>query len=870
MTVLMVPEMGGEWPTLGAQVCAWIEEYLVFGPGDLRGEPARLDDEKRALIYRMYEIYPQGTALAGRRRFKRCSLSLRKGTAKTELAAWLAAVELHPDSPVRCDGFDAYGNPVGVGVTDPYIPLVAYTEEQSDELAYGALLVILQYSPLVGDFDIGLERIMRAGGDGKAVSLSTSPSARDGARTTFQVFDEPLALDTPVPTTDGWKMIGEIEVGDSVFDRYGHSVEVIGLSPVHTDRQCYRVTFTGGDTIVTDSAHRWKVIEWSNRPAGEQVRTTEEMYQAGVDTGYGNRWRLPRHSGYDGTHRELPIDPYVLGVWLGDGSTDAGYVHAGDQDVDELMALLEAAGYSLTISNDTHERATRFLLGGLRAQLTATGLRGDKHIPENYAFASREQRLALLQGLMDTDGHASKTGHCTFVQGRRRLAEDVRSLVRSLGMRASLNISEDDRSRTGLMHKVHFTPDGCIPFRLARKAERCREDAHHSLWPVIVSIEPCDPVPVRCLAVDSEDHLFLVGKGLRLTHNTHRFTSPRLRAAHKTMQANIYKRRLSDPWSFEITTAFSPGEGSVAEDTMDYARMVEGKQVEDSRLFFFHRQASDEHDLSTPEGVHAAVIEASGPAVSWSDIDGICSQWADPTTDKSYLERVWCNRPVQASERAFDVERWAALADPEHVVPDKAKVALGFDGARWRDATALVGTEILTGFQFLVGFWERPENVQDWEVAVGQVDAAMRLAFDTWDVWRLYADPPYYESLVAEWAGRYGEQRVVEWWTNRHKAMAYAIKAYNTAIVAGELSNDGSAHMKRHIGNACKHPISLHDEKGQQMFLIYKEKPESPHKIDAAMAGILSWEARNDAIAAGVGQMKKSAYEARGLVVAGK
>jgi hypothetical protein len=156
MTVLMVPGDDRPWPTLGPQVCAWIEEYLVFGPGDLRGEPARLDAEKRALIYRMYEVWPQDSALAGRRRFKRCALSLRKGTAKTEMAAWLAAVELHPDGPVRCDGFDAAGQPVGVGVTDPYIPLVAYTEEQSDELAYGALLVILQYSVLAGDFDLGL------------------------------------------------------------------------------------------------------------------------------------------------------------------------------------------------------------------------------------------------------------------------------------------------------------------------------------------------------------------------------------------------------------------------------------------------------------------------------------------------------------------------------------------------------------------------------------------------------------------------------------------------------------------------------------------------------------------------------------------
>ena len=540
MSVLTVPKPDDVlWPTLGPQVCAFIEEYLVFGPGDLRGEPAKLDAEKRALIYRMYEVYPADSALAGRRRFKRCAISLRKGTAKTELAAWLAAVELHQDGPVRCDGFDARGNPVGVGVIDPYIPMVAYTEEQSDELAYGALRVILEYSPLVNDFDIGIERIMRLGGDGKAVSLATSPNARDGARTTFQIFDE-----------------------------------------------------------------------------------------------------------------------------------------------------------------------------------------------------------------------------------------------------------------------------------------------------------------------------------------THRMTSNNLRAAHRTMLANIPKRRLSDAWSLEITTAPAPGEGSVAESTMDYARQVEGGQIEDSRLFFFHRQASDEHDLSTAAGLRSAVVEASGPTASWSDIDGIVDQWNDPTADRTYLERVWLNRLVRSSERAFDIEQWKKLADPHYIPADKTQITLGFDGARFRDSTALVGTEILTGFQWLVGLWERPANVEEWEVSIQEVDTALALAFKRWNVWRVYADPPYWETLVADWAGRYGDERVLEWWTNRIKAMAYAIKSFNNAVKSGELSHDGNPHLTRHIGNACRRKVPLHDDQGVQMWTIYKEQPESPHKIDGAMAAILSWEARCDALAAGAGKSQRSIYEDRGLETA--
>ena len=150
MSTIHIPVDDQKWPTLGPQVCDFIEQNLVFGPGDLRGLPLVLDDERRFLIYRMYEVFPQTHALAGRRRFKRAGLSLRKGTAKTELAALIAACELHPEAPVRCVGWTPKGDPIGGGVTDPYIPMVAYTEEQSDELAYGALRVHPRAQPSQG------------------------------------------------------------------------------------------------------------------------------------------------------------------------------------------------------------------------------------------------------------------------------------------------------------------------------------------------------------------------------------------------------------------------------------------------------------------------------------------------------------------------------------------------------------------------------------------------------------------------------------------------------------------------------------------------------------------------------------------------
>ena len=877
MTVLMVPALTeNEYPTLGPQVCAFIEEYLVFGPGDLRGEPARLDAEKRALVYRMYEVFPQDHPQAGRRRFRRCALSLRKGSAKSELAAWLAACELHQDAPVRCGGFDAYGQPVGIPVTDPYIPLVAYTEEQSDELVYGALRVILQYSPLVDDFDIGLERIMRAGGDGKAVSLATAPDARDGARTTFQVFDEPLALDTHVPTPDGWTTIGAIQPGDVVFGRDGKPINVIGVSPVHTGRPCYQVLFGDGSTVVTDGAHRWRMYDHSPNYRCERSVTTEEMHKKHWK--HARRFALLESEPLQLPEAELPIHPYVLGLWLGDGDARNATLSVGHDDLEAIEAELANLGY-ISQRCVTGDNTPLLYIGDaengygktVRARLRKLGLRANKHIPAVYLRASIGQRLALLQGLMDSDGHIGNGGYCTFVNMNERLIDDTGELLRTLGYRPHHIQTIDSRWQQPVtMHKLHFASRPNLPpFRLLRKLLKV-----NTAQPKITTgrsvrmVDPVPSVPVRCIAVDSEDHLFLVGTGMVATHNTHRFTLPRLKQAHRTMMANLPKRKLSDAWSLETTTAPAPGEGSVAEDTMDYARQVNDGKIADSRLFFFHRQASDAHDLTTPAGVRAAVLEASGPVAEWSDIEGIVEQWQDPTADKTYLERVWLNRLVRSADRAFDAVQWKALAAVQEI-PEGELITLGFDGSRYNDATGLVATHVATGYQWVVGVWEKPFGLAEWEVPVAEVEATVADIFQRYDVWRMYADPPYWEVWVAKWAGEFGAERVMEWWTNRTKAMAYAIKSFANAITSGELTHDGNVAYTRHIGNAVRRVLTLKDDQGVPLWTMYKERPDSPHKIDLAVAGVLSWEARCDAIAAGMSG-SASVYETRDMLILGE
>ena len=867
-----VPPMDAEpYPSLGGQVCDWIEDNLVFGPGDLRGEPAHLDAEKRALIWRMYEVFPVGHPQAGRRRFRRVAISVRKGWSKTELAAWLTAAELHPDAPVRFDYWDEDGNPVGKGVTDPFIPMVAVTEEQSEELAYGALRVILERSRVADDFDIGIERIMRIGGDGKALPLASSPDARDGARTTFQVFDEPLALTTTVPTPTGWTTMGDIQPGDRVFGRDGTVCNVVGLSPVHEGRDCYRVVFGDGTAIVADAGHKWLVRDHSPSYRCERVVTTEFMAQH--RWGHSRRFVMVDSAPLDLPDADLPVEPYVFGLWLGDGDARNATITAGETDVDETEASIRAVGYAVTrcaarsraplmyvTFADSRPSgwgatngvpANRSMVGALRSMDVLT----NKHIPPIYLRASVPQRLALLQGLMDADGHTDKQGHCTFSNNNLRLVRDVRELLYSLKYQANQAQQIDNRwSEPKTQYKLHFTPRPELPpFRLQRKRARLATTlSKQQKVRSIVSVEPVASVPVRCIEVDSSDHLFLAGEAMLPTHNTHRHTLPRLKAAHRTMLANLPKRKLSDAWALEITTAPAPGEGSVAEDTMEYARQVGDGRIADSRLFFFHRQASDGHDLSTPAGIRAAVLEASGPVAEWSDIDGIVEQWADPTADRAYLERVWLNRLVRSGDRAFDGEKWRKLARADYWPEEGAQVTIGFDGSRYHDATALIGCEIESGHLFTLGIWERPLKAETWEVPEDEVTAALAAAMERYSVWRLYADPPYWETAVANWAGTYGDDKVMYWRTNRTRPMAGAVAAFNSALLAGEISHDGNRQLAAHVGNACRRIVPVKDEKGEKLWTIYKERPDSPHKIDGAMASILAWEARRDAIAAGV------------------
>ena len=297
-------------------------------------------------------------------------------------------------------------------------------------------------------------------------------------------------------------------------------------------------------------------------------------------------------------------------------------------------------------------------------------------------------------------------------------------------------------------------------------------------------------------------------------------------------------------------------------------------------MFFFYRWADKGIRIYKDDGsidrraLRSAIVDASGPVASkWSDVDGIMDlQFLAPGADPNYGERVWLNRTVRRNEVAFDVEAFKRSAKPAYRIPDGALVALGFDGSRGTtaptrhpDHTGLVATEISTGFQQVLGHWD-PEDYPDRMIPRSDVDTAVDDAFTRYDVWRLYADPPDWDPEIAGWRGRYGTDRVVEWFTWRERAMSYAVANYAQAIALGLVEHDDHGELTAHIGHAHKRWVNARDDKGDRLFVIMKEREGSQLKIDLASAGVLSWEARTDAIAAGALEDRPSVYEERGMV----
>ena len=369
-----------------------------------------------------------------------------------------------------------------------------------------------------------------------------------------------------IPTPEGWVPMKDIHVGDQVFGRDGNAYTVLYESPVH-HHDAYMLTFDDGSTATVNDEHLWLTYdnkelgqltrldpEWRARrqarrkdkgisgnksqkfseslskrnaereysykdvPTGTVRTTAEIMATLKTESGRGNH-AVPVCAPVQLAPKNLSIDPYTLGAWLGDGISSAGTVCGIDDGVFDNISL----SFPEIVRRGEKSGCQIVRFEGLYGALKSSGLLGNKHIPEEYLWSSVEQRLALVQGLMDTDGNILTNGSAEFVNTNEQIVRGLAQILRSLGHKVNVREfrTKLNGKDCGPAWRIKFRPKFPV-FRLARKAERLQieKNTRRGDFRYIVSAEYVGKEDMKCIEVNSPDHLYLCTENFIPTHNT--------------------------------------------------------------------------------------------------------------------------------------------------------------------------------------------------------------------------------------------------------------------------------------------------------------------------------------------------------------
>ena len=364
--------------------------------------------------------------------------------------------------------------------------------------------------------------------------------------------------------------MGELKVGDQVFAVDGSIANITYVSPIELAEDSFAVAFDSGEIIECDGEHLWKtmtdkervsvlrlndefrekrkinrpsrakkfkknrgssinvtrmnkerVYEYLDPPDG-QVRTTYEI----LETLFVRENRV-NHSVAICEPLQIPkddfvYDPYLVGMFLGDGCSTSGTIGCLEEDMNEMLQHVKVKEYSKRDDPRKQKQFTIVRFKNFLPFLKRMNLYKNKHIPISYLRTSIEDRVELLRGLMDTDGTCNANGRCNISLSNKRLIDDVRELVSSLGIKSSISIKKV--KGYGDSYCLHFRPQFPV-FHLSRKLERqnltlSKKVGQSSLRRYITSVYPIEPKLMRCIAIDHPSHLYLAGKTLIPTHNT--------------------------------------------------------------------------------------------------------------------------------------------------------------------------------------------------------------------------------------------------------------------------------------------------------------------------------------------------------------
>lgn len=354
-------------------------------------------------------------------------------------------------------------------------------------------------------------------------------------------FGKAAYYQTLTPTPDrGYIPFCEIKIGDFVFDEHGKPTKVISVTDLMYDHDCYEITFSDGTKVIADAEHDWITTTHAERKniaralsekdrckttnSKPTKRNTLEIFNT-QKINIGNIKR-PNHAienvlnPLEFNKKSLPIPPYTLGTWLGDGDSHVGVITKPDEEIAEYIV---GEGFDVNkIASSDETKCARWHVKGLTKLLKDNHLYKNKHIPNDYLISSIEDRIALLHGLMDTDGTVDKRGNCCFDNTNKNLADGVALIAQSLGIKVNrgTKIGRLNGVDKKLCYRVWFTTDFPV-FRLKRKAERIPEKVNaKSKQRMIVDVKKVESVPVMCIQVENPSHLFLTTESCIPTHNS--------------------------------------------------------------------------------------------------------------------------------------------------------------------------------------------------------------------------------------------------------------------------------------------------------------------------------------------------------------
>ena len=343
---------------------------------------------------------------------------------------------------------------------------------------------------------------------------------KDNIMLTARQMGKAVSNDTPILTNNGFVKMGDLKVGDIIYGADGKKTNITFITETMYNKKMYNIKFSTGETITACEDHLWNISTSDWQRYSNKVRTlsTKEMISLFEQL---NSRSKPSRMFIDHTQcvefeaRSVSIDPYILGLWLGDGhSANTRITHHID-DYHFYKSILKE-----NISEFNLDYRTKNTGYSNLKFVQDYDLKNNKHIPEDFIFNTKEVRLELLRGLMDTDGYCSKDGNTQqFYTIKKSLAEQIQLLLSTLGIKNSLTFKENDYNGCYI---ITFSTDIEV-FKLQRKLERQTSRKHNhpkNNRIYIESITEVETTPCRCLQVDNEDHLFLCGKTLIPTHNT--------------------------------------------------------------------------------------------------------------------------------------------------------------------------------------------------------------------------------------------------------------------------------------------------------------------------------------------------------------